>query len=341
MATVVNPRRRLRRRRSLVRHGVALTSLVAAAVVLVIILLPGIGRRPPPTVGARACIYPGPTLSDLRQAEASLDGSFHCAMEFDNASTTWAQWEDPWFLTNPPGDANWSGFARSGNRMIITVDLFPKSVDGSDWRPAGASGAYSGYAATLARNLVRGGMGHAVIRLGHEANGTWYADNVGDDAQQEAQWAEFWRRTVTAMRSVPGAHFSFDWCVNAVYRPIPLSAYYPGNAYVDSIGVDVYDAGVPTDVSDRWQWLYDQPEGVGAIARFARAHDKPLAIPEWGLQPRTAGGIGADPGFTRGVLQVLGRNDVSFESYFFTEGPGQALLGDPTSMRLYRSEILR
>jgi len=336
---MTSPRHQPTRPRPLIRR----TRLVAAVSVAVIVIAAVIILSPSgsPTPPAPVCIYAGATLSGLREAQQETGNPARCAVVFDNGAQTWSQWDNPWFVTNRGGDTNWTAFARSGNRVVVTVDLFPKDADTSDWRAEGAKGAFSGYASILARNLVRAGMGGAVIRLAHEANGTWYPDNVGDDALQESEWAEFWRRTVTAMRAVPGAHFSFDWCVAAGVRPIPFAAYYPGNAYVDTIGVDVYDAAVPAGVTDRWRWLYRQPQGVGAVVRFARAHHKPLALPEWGLEPKSAGGIGADPAFMRGILDVLKRNDVSFESYFFQEGPEEALLADPSSLQIYRSEILR
>ena len=37
----------------------------------------------------------------------------------------------------------------------------------------------------------------------------------------------------------------FDWNVNAGYRDIQLSSFYPGNDVVDMIGIDIYDAGMP------------------------------------------------------------------------------------------------
>ena len=45
------------------------------------------------------------------------------------------------------------------------------------------------------------------------------------------------------MKSVPGANFTFDWCVNAGYRAINLNAYYPGDDVVDVVGVVAHDVG--------------------------------------------------------------------------------------------------
>jgi hypothetical protein len=296
------------------------------------------GNGHPP---ATACVDPGPLVSDLHYFERRVNAQVNCVVLFDDTAQTWSQWANPWFVSNAPGNENWTRFARrSGNRVVLTVDLFPSQLNSSDWRAAGARGAYDRYDRRLAANLVRGGMGHAIIRLAHEANGTWYADNIGDNATQMREWRQFWRRTVLAMRSVKGAHFSFDWCVNSGVRAIPLADYYPGDDVVDSIGVDVYDSGIPHGVSG-WAYQYKRPEGVRTVVRFARAHHKPIAIPEWGLQPSSQNGRGVDPGFTRGIIALVDHDDVAFESYFFHQGGRAALLADPESLRLYRDDLLR
>jgi hypothetical protein len=318
----------------------AVALALVVAVVATVLLTSGRGSPGPASEGA--CVDPGPTVSSLHQFDRSVGGDVHCVMLFDNAATTWQQWAAPWFATNSDPDSNWSAFARAGNRLVITPSMFPENVEHTNWRSAGASGAYDGYARELARNLVRAGMGSATIRLGHEANGTWYADNVGDSAADWARWKQFWRHTVIAMRSVPGAHFSFNWCIAAGPRAIPFNAYYPGDDVVDSIGVDVYDR-VPNGYSgNHWSELYGEPGGVGALANFARAHHKPLAIPEWGLERAgTYGNTGPDPTFTRGIVSLLQHNDVAFEGYFFRGGEASALLADRQSLALYRDEVLR
>ncbi len=45
------------------------------------------------------------------------------------------------------------------------------------------------------------------------------------------------------MRSVAGAHFAFEWDVNALVRPTPLSSFYPGDDVVNIIGIDAYEPG--------------------------------------------------------------------------------------------------
>ena len=76
--------------------------------------------------------------------------------------------------------------------------------------------------------MVKAGFGYSVIRLGHEMNGSWYIDDIGNTPTQWRQWAEYFAQIVKTMRAVPGAHFLFDWNVNARYRDIPLAAFIPG-----------------------------------------------------------------------------------------------------------------
>ena len=94
---------------------------------------------------------------------------------------------------------------------------------------------------TLAQNLVAQGEGNAILRLGWEFTGNWYPWSVTSPGDA-ANFVSFWQQIVTTMRAVPGAQFSFLWNPNGAsptsYSP---DAAYPGNAYVDYVGTDVYD----------------------------------------------------------------------------------------------------
>ena len=293
--------------------------------------------------GTRTCVYSGNKISGLWSFDRLVHTHVICAMVFDTDQPTWATWERPWFTDNPLPNENWVKFARRpGDQFIITVPLFPDQAQSQDWRTLGAAGAYTGYDRTLAKNLVASGMGDSIIRLAHEANGPWAPDNVGSTPYQWAEWKTFWRKTAIAMDSVPGAHFRFNWCISSGYRAIPFSAYYPGDDLVSSIGVDVYDGGEPANIPagpGRWAYQYDQPGGVAAIAAFAKAHHKPLSIPEWGLEPTTVGGAGDDFAFVAGIDKLLHTTDVAFESYFYADYSGEELAVARSSLVEYRRMI--
>jgi hypothetical protein len=287
----------------------------------------------------RTCVYSSGKLDQLSVFERRVHTRITCALIFDADQPTWMQWEDPWFINTRIPNQNWMKFAgRGGNQLIISVNLIPDEAAGQDWRSLGAQGYYWSDDRALARNLVASGMSHAIIRLGHEGNGTWGNDNIGTTPQQWSQWKQFWRSTVFAMRSVPGAHFTFNWCISNGFRPIPFADYYPGNDVVNSIGVDVYDLGVPSGTAPgyaRWQYQYDRPGGLAAIAAFAKRNHKPLAIPEWGLEPTAIGGGGDNPAFVRGIAAFVRKVKAPFQSYFMGGDSYSALSLGRSSLRAY------
>ena len=188
--------------------------------------------------------------------------------------------------------------------------------------------------------LIAAGLGNAVIRLGHEMNGTWYHDSLGSNPAQYRDWATYYANIVRTMRSVKGAHFLFDWNVNAGYRNIPLNSFYPGNDVVDIIGLDIYDAGMPGNPQNqvaRWRGLNDEPEGLSQIVAFARAHGKPLSFPEWGMDSTAGGGAGEDLTYIRGIAAAIKDNNVVYQSYFDRPTGGVLLLeNSPQALRLWQ-----
>jgi Glycosyl hydrolase family 26 len=298
------------------------------------------GRLVPP-VTARTCVYSGNTLSGLAAFDRLVNAQIGCVVVFADAAPDWASWERPWFIGDRNPDQDWTSFgSQPGHHLIITINLIPAALATGDWRAIGAAGGYAPYARTLAENLIAAGLGDATIRLGHEANGDWYPDNVGTSLVQWSQWRLFWRATVLAMRSVPGSHFKFNWCIAAGYRAIPFTAYYPGDDVVDSIGVDIYDTGVPAG-ADRWTYQLNRAGGVGAIERFASAHRKPLSIPEWGLAPASSGGAGDDPTFTDGIVSLARSAPLSFQAYFFAHGSRLTLMTAQLSRGIYDLALLQ
>jgi hypothetical protein len=277
-------------------------------------------------------------VRDLARFERVIHKRVSCVLEYNGAATNWSGWEDPWFIHHPDPNYNWADWkaAKPGRHLIITQNLFPDSVAGRHWRVAGAAGAYRGHAQALARNLVQAGLGGSIIRLAHEANGTWYTDSIGDTPRDFRLWVEFWRKTARTMNSVPGAHFRFDWCVNAAWRPIDLKRFYPGDGVVDIIGIDAYDSGL-TQAKHRWPALLQQQGGMGDVQQFARDHHKPLSIPEWGVGPRSESlGGGDDPAYVSGIGRIVESSRVAYEAYFYRYGWRRQLAPGTKSLARYR-----
>ena len=289
------------------------------------------------------CLYAATSVPLMRSFSRLTGKRFDCVMVYNNARPTWAWWERLW-IAHPPRPwmkvLKWAK-AVPGRRLIISQPMVPDDVP-ANWRQLGARGAYDGYAKHFARNLVALGLGDAVIRLGWEANTNADRETaLGTNPAEWRAWARYWANLVRSMRSVPGAHFIFDWTVNEYKFPVPLSMWYPGNSVVDVIGIDAYDSGIPDSSltpEQRWQELSGEPDGLDAVAAFAAAHGKPLSLPEWGLvAPGPAGGAGDDPTYVAGLAHWIRSHRVMYESYFYDPGDANLIFlpQAPASLRVY------
>jgi hypothetical protein len=277
------------------------------------------------------CITDGPSATNFSQlAYTSLNGiTYNCLETFSDAMPTWSDWVNPWVASQSGPFVPWVAADPTHHQLIDTQDLIPDSeATNPNWTAECAAGDYNSYATQFAATMVAAGLGSAVIRLAHEMNGSWYNDSLGSTQAQWTQWDQCWDQEVSSMRAVPGSHFLFDWNVNANVRDIPLADIYPGNAFVDIIGIDAYDEtglSIPAvGQSGRFQALANEPDGLNAVAAFAISMGKPLSIPEWG----TVINQGDDPAYVTGMAQFVANNDVAYQSWF--NGPDGIYPLDPT-----------
>jgi len=208
-------------------------------------------------------------------------------------------------------------------KMTWGVPMLPKS--GGATLAVGATGAYDHYFATIAQYLVANRQASSIIRLGWEFNGNWFPWAA---ATCPTCFVTYFQKIVTTMRAVPGAHFQFEWNpdLGTVYLP-PTDAY-PGNRYVDIIGLDVYD-NVPysTNAQGRWQFLLDNPFGLEWVVGFAQSHGKPVAFPEWGLGYGSTSG-GDDPYFISRMAKYIDAHpQIVSALYFNYNGSGSTYNG--------------
>jgi hypothetical protein len=298
------------------------------------------------TNAKRNCLYSRHSIATLNQLGQMLGRPFDCAVVFNDASPDWKGWEHPWFIDYWKTDSDWAQWmaATPGRQLIITQSMIPSGAP-LDWRQRGAAGEYDAYATELAHYLVANGLGGAIIRLGHEANGNWYRDSVGSNQFQYDAWRKYWGRIVRTMRAVAGAHFTFDWCINAGVRPIPFANWYPGNSVVDVIGADVYDtlpANKVTTSAARFGSIVNQAGGLTSLVAFAKKNGKPISIPEWGLVPLDKLGAGDNPAFVAGIASIVGNNVVAYHSYFEAAIGSTMLLSQaPASLQQYHTDFVR
>ncbi|HVA02301.1 MAG TPA: glycosyl hydrolase, partial [Acidimicrobiales bacterium] len=215
-------------------------------------------------------------------------------------------------MDNGGGEGGWKG---SGLRLVLGVPILP----GVGTLAQGAAGSYNQYFATLAQNLVSQGEGNAILRLGWEFNGNWYPWSVASNTDAQ-NFASFWRQIVNTMRAVPGEQFQYLWNPNGGGSTSwDLTQAYPGNAYVDYVGTDLYDEywGTPQTPQGSWTNATNESWGLNWLSSFAASQGKPIAIPEWSDCFRSDGhGLGDDPYFINQFANWVATNNVAFTDIF-------------------------
>jgi Ca2+-binding RTX toxin-like protein len=189
------------------------------------------------------------------------------------------------------GNANWSDFT-SGWADGLWSELdrpinwsVPLIVNGTNLAEA-ASGAYDGYWRTVALQLADNRPQDATIdiRTGWEFNGGWFPWTA--HGGQEDEFAAAFRRFVDVVRSVEGGdRFRFEWNIASGDFGIDVEKAYPGDAWVDVVGIDFYwnPEWEGTDPLRAWDREVNQSYGLKWLEDFAAAHGKPTAYSEWGV----------------------------------------------------------
>jgi hypothetical protein len=249
-----------------------------------------------------------------------------------NGSIDWTYINGPAWQLDP-----WSQWvkARPGRNLSYAIAMFPQNIGGS--LASCAAGQYDAHYRTLASNLASRGLLSAYLRPGWEMDGNWYPWSAPAGSGKEASFAGCFRRVVQVMRQAQPANqwkFVFNptdiaW-PNATY----LEALWPGEAYVDVVGVDSYD-------QSWWPNTYPYPSTCDAACRlqrqktawshrvsrlntlrdFAIKHGrKPMGFPEWGLVNRKESGAGGldNPYYIQKMYEFITdpANNVVMHAYF-------------------------
>lgn len=206
------------------------------------------------------------------------------------------------FLWMTTGHDSWAsfdnGFAASlaefaaDTRPIVWS--LPLCVDGTSLAEV-AGGEFDTHFTAAAEAMLAAapeGNGAIIARLGWEANftGLWSWTAIG----VEGDYIAAWQRVHGLMRDV-SSRFVFDWCLNYVNDPSDYEpeTIYPGDAYVDVVSMDLYyrplyasgTENPPSNPDPVGNFTYVKdtlPRGLDWIVSFAAAHEKPIAVPEWG-----------------------------------------------------------
>ncbi len=174
-----------------------------------------------------------------------------------------------------------AAFARAAwaDGVRTFVELEPWACDtcaeGRDPRLTSiAGGLYDRYLMAFGQAIKA--FGHPLmVTFGHEMNGPWYPwGDGGSERATPAEWIAAWDHVVAVISGQAPGLTGWVWSPSVEPGTKPAGPYWPGDQYVDSVGIDGY---LRTD-TETYQSVFG-----ATVAGFHRLTTRPIWIAETGL----------------------------------------------------------
>lgn len=143
-----------------------------------------------------------------------------------------------------------------------------------------ASGKYDSFLTSFAAGVKAYGK-PILLRPMWEMNGNWDAWDIGDShINTNATYIQAWQHIVNIFRAQDATNAQFIWSVNysSLGTGASLTGAFPGDSYVDYVGIDGYNWGVDSAGHPTW-YSFDRLFS-GAYATLSALTAKPLLITE-------------------------------------------------------------
>ena len=137
-----------------------------------------------------------------------------------------------------------------GTIPVLTWESFA-GLQGSTWNTVNQStyslstiidGDHDAYITSFAKAVAAAQL-PVVIRLDHEMNGNWFPWSEDRNGNTTGQYAEAWRHIWTLFQQAGATNVIWDWAPNVIRGATisDLQELYPGDQYVDWIGLSAYE----------------------------------------------------------------------------------------------------
>jgi mannan endo-1,4-beta-mannosidase len=134
---------------------------------------------------------------------------------------------------------------------------------------------------TYIRNYARGvaALPYQVgMRLAHEMNGFWYPWSEQSNGNAAGEYAQMWRHVHDLFREAGARNVLWIWSPNVTYpSATPIAPLYPGDDYVDWMGLSGYYGTEGTEQYRGFRETFDL-----TIATLRAVATKPIVITELG-----------------------------------------------------------
>ncbi|MFI5306311.1 MAG: glycosyl hydrolase [Polyangiales bacterium] len=217
-------------------------------------------------------VYCGNSVADVQQFETWLGRPVDGILGY-TGNASWSDYD---------GSVGWAvGLWGAIDRKVFwSVPLIPTGATLAD----AAKGSYDDHyrKAAMTLSTYRPQDGKLNIRTGWEFNGDWFPWTAKGGKAQDFVGA--FQHFVTAFRSVSD-RFVIEWNVNVGDQGMNPEDAYPGDAYVDVIGMDFYwnTQWDPKDQDMAWSYMVSRTYGLQWHQDFAAKHGKPTSYSEWGI----------------------------------------------------------
>lgn len=220
---------------------------------------------------------------------------------------SWEKLQNTWFMDDERIPSGFKG------TLSVGMPMWPQDGNLTD----AASGAYNDEWTNFARSLAAK-YPTAYVRLGWEMNiNDWYYKATPATAED---WKKAFRLAVTAMKKVaPKLRIIFNPNAGPGQTGTEdATTFYPGDEYVDLIGIDAYDWWPGYTNEANINYHRDQKYGWNWWLEFAKAHNKKFTLPEWGIAPANENSGGDNDMYINFVYSWLQQNKqwVQMECYF-------------------------
>ena len=175
------------------------------------------------------------------------------------------------------------------------------------------SGKHDAYIDAFARSIAQV-PDTVTIRFMHEMNGTWYPWGTGVNGNKPGQFVAAWRHVHDRFTALGVTNVTWMWAPNAVYTGGGgLDGLYPGDAYVDAVGVSNYNWGDARHDGFTTQWASFGELFDSSIALLQKLTTRPIWIAEIGST--SVGGSQAE-WLAQALAEVAKRPEIAGLVYF-------------------------
>lgn len=167
-----------------------------------------------------------------------------------------------------------------GATTIVSLELWSwHDVKSDHYLTDIISGKYDNFFQQWATDAKTNGR-RVLLRFGFEFNGNWFTWS-----QKPKDFVKAWRHIHDMFQKVGAGNVEWVWSPNVVSTPDVkannMHLYYPGDEYVDWVGVDGYNFGDHHDIWHQWQSFHDVFQKV-LVDFHKRYPTKPVMISEFG-----------------------------------------------------------